>query len=221
MVGETSTIRPLGVLRLAKDLDSRTRYRLLIGSVVPRPVAWVSTLGRAGARNLAPFSYFMGLGGDAPYLAVSVNAHRGGEKDTLRNIEETGEFVVNIADEELLEAMVLTSGDHAYGVDEFQIAGVTPEACAIVKPPRVLEAPIAMECRLDQIVRLGEAPRWTAVIFGEILAWHFEDGILTDDGVPDMSRLRPVGRMIDDEYLLTRERRMVPRPRVEKGPPVV
>lgn len=209
------------MLRLAKDLDSATRYRLLIGSVVPRPVAWVSTLGNAGVLNLAPFSYFMGVGGDPPHLAVSANAHRGGEKDTLRNIEETGEFVVNIADEELLDAMVLTSGDHAYGVDEFALAGLTPAPCAIVRPPRVREAPIAMECRLAQVVRLGAAPRWTAVIFGEVLAWHFEDDILTDEGLPDMGLLRPVARMIGDEYLLTRERRIVPRPKIEKGPPVV
>lgn len=198
------------------DIPRRLAYRLVIGSIVPRPVAWVSTASRDGQRNLAPFSYFMGIGADPPLLAVSVNAHRGRQKDTLANVEETGEMVVNIASEALLDQMVLTSGEYARGRDEFQIAGLTPAPCELVKAPRVQEAPIAMECRVRQITILGNPPNITGVIFGEVLAWHFDDAILDADGVPDMQKLKAVGRMIDDWYVLTRELRNVPRPRVDE-----
>src|SRR5688572_2065623 len=127
---------------LASEVPRRTAYQLMIGSIVPRPVAWVSTLGADGSRNLAPFSYFMGIGSTPPLLAVSMNARQGQRKDSLRNLEELGEFVVNVVNEELLERMVRTSGEYAYGVDEFEVAGVTAAASDLVRPSRVLEAPI-------------------------------------------------------------------------------
>lgn len=200
---------------LVSDIPRRRAYRLLIGTVVPRPVAWISSRGRDGVRNLAPFSYFMGIGHDPPLLAVSINSRRGQIKDSLRNIQETGEFVVNIANEDLLERMVRTSGEWPYGVDEFEEAGLSEAASTLIQPGRVAEAPVAMECRLHHVTLLGNAPNLTGLVVGEILAWHIRDDILDDEGVPDMARLRPVGRMIDDEYMLLRERRKVPRPRVE------
>lgn len=195
------------------EVPRRVAYRFLIGSIVPRPVAWISTVGADGTRNLAPFSYFMGVGADPPMLAVSINAHRGQRKDTLRNIEETGEFVVNIASEELLERMVATSGEYPYQLDEFEWTGLHAAPCDFVKAPRVDEAPISMECRLVTVVTLGNPPNTTGLVVGEVLAWHVRDEVLTD-GVPDMAKVRPIARMIDDQYLLTRERRVVPRPRV-------
>lgn len=207
------------MLVLANEIPRARTYQLLIGSIVPRPVAWISSVGADGTRILAPFSYFMGVYNDPPMLAVSINARRGQRKDSLRNIEETGAFVVNVANEPLLERMVLTSGEWAYGADEFDVAGFTAAPSAVVKVPRVQEAPISMECRLHHVVRLGRAPHLTGLVVGEIVAWHFDDAILDERGLPDMQKLQPVGRMIGDEYILLRDRKIVPRPQGDSPPP--
>src|SRR5213082_3366528 len=136
-------------------------YKLLISSVVPRPIAWVSSVDAAGVRNLAPFSYFMAITDDPPTIAFS-SSFRGagtdGKKDTLRNVEATREFVVNVVDDALAEPMNLTSGDYPPEVDEFAVTGLTAAASAKVKPPRVADAPISMECRLVRIIPVGNAP---------------------------------------------------------------
>lgn len=196
------------------EVPRRVAYRLLIGTVVPRPIAWISSVGADGSRNLAPFSYFMGVGADPPTIAVSINARQGGRKDSLRNIQETGEFVLNLVTESLLERMVATSGEYAYGFDEFAWAGLTPLPSDFVKAPRVGESPVHMECKLLTVVNLGNPPNLTGLVIAQIVAWHIADEVLTD-GVPDMDKLGAVARMIDDEYLLTRARRTVPRPRVD------
>ena len=201
----------MGVV-IASEIPTERAYRLLTGTVVPRPVAWISTRGHDGTRNLAPFSYFMGVGMKPPTIAVSVNDRAGQRKDTLRNIEETGEFVINIADESLLERMVRTSGEWDYDVDEFDDTGLTEAESVLVKPGRVAEAPVALECKLLHVTRIGRAPNMTGLIVGEIVAWHLRDDILNEDGLPDMGKFNPVARMIGDEYLLTRERRLVARP---------
>src|SRR5438132_867792 len=146
-------------------------YKLLISSVVPRPIAWVSSVDAAGVRNLAPFSYFMAITDDPPTIAFSSSFHGAGtdgKKDTLRNVEATREFVVNVVDDALAAQMNLTSGEYPPEVDEFELAGLAVAPATRVQPPRVAEAPIAMECRLDRIVPVGRAN----LVLGRIVDVH-------------------------------------------------
>src|SRR5271165_3185008 len=147
-------------------------YKLMIGMVVPRPIAFVSSLDERGVRNLAPFSYFMACAADPPVVCF-VSSFRKGEaptKDTLRNIVATKEFVVNIVSEEFADKMNLTSAEVPPEVDEFEISGLTPMASELVKPPRVGESHAQMECRLRQLLPIGEAPGgvrlFSAMCFG-------------------------------------------------------
>jgi flavin reductase (DIM6/NTAB) family NADH-FMN oxidoreductase RutF len=180
-------------------------YKLLIGCVVPRPIAWVSSVDAHGVPNLAPFSYFMAITHDPPTIAFSASP-RGvevagvrGKKDTLSNVEVTREFVVNVVDDALAEAMNVTSGDYAPGVDEFAQAGLTPLPSVQVKAPRVAAAPINMECRLVQILPVGNLPHH--LVIGEIVHLHLRDDVYdAASGRIDMRRLRPVGRLAGQMY---------------------
>jgi flavin reductase (DIM6/NTAB) family NADH-FMN oxidoreductase RutF len=163
-------------------IDSAAMYKLLIGSVVPRPIAWVSSVDAEGVRNLAPFSYFMAITHDPPTIAFS-SGPRGaeigggvrGKKDTLHNVEVTREFVVNVVDDALAEAMNVTSGDYTPDVDEFTQAGLVAAPSVKVKPPRVAAAPVNMECRLAQIIPVGNLPHH--LIVGEIVHMHVRDDV--------------------------------------------
>jgi flavin reductase (DIM6/NTAB) family NADH-FMN oxidoreductase RutF len=189
-----------------RNLAPTAVYKLLIGCIVPRPIAWVSTVGPDGVKNVAPFSFFMGVCNDPPTLAFSVGP-RGGEskigpaglKDTVRNVEGSGEFVVNVVDDRLAEQMNLTSGDYPPDVDEFVVAKLTPAPSVKVRAPRVREAPISMECRLAQIVHVGRGPH--SLVLGEILYFHLRGDIYDPTtGRVDMHRLRPVGRLCGQMY---------------------
>ena len=175
-------------------------YKLLISSVVPRPIAWVSSVDADGVRNLAPFSYFMAITDDPPTIAFASSfrgAGRDGKKDTLRNVEATREFVVNVVDDALAAQMNVTSGDYPPEVDEFEVAGLAVAAATRVAPPRVADAPIAMECRLDRIVPVGRAN----LVLGRIVHLHVRDGLYDPTtGRVDMHRLRPVGRLAGNLY---------------------
>jgi flavin reductase (DIM6/NTAB) family NADH-FMN oxidoreductase RutF len=184
-------------------------YQFMISVVVPRPIAFVSTMSPDGRLNLAPFSYFNPLTNEPPLLGISINRRRGERKDTLRNVEETGEFVVNVVTEAIAERMVKTSGEYADDVDEFQIAEFTPAPSQIVRPPRVGESPVNMECRLHQVIELGA----TFFVIGEILLAHVDEAILTDGRV-DVAKLRPVGRLGGDGYSVVRDVLHLQRPRV-------
>jgi flavin reductase (DIM6/NTAB) family NADH-FMN oxidoreductase RutF len=175
-------------------------YRLMISIIVPRPIAFVSTLGEGGIPNLAPFSYFAPLSSRPPLLAISINARAAGPKDTLRNLRASGEFVVNIVDEPLLDRMVQTSGEWPPETNEFELA------------PGVAESPARLECRLEREVPLGD----TTLVVGEILRIHVRDEVLVD-GVADPLRLRPVGRLGGDGYAVVRE--VVRRARPKVVPP--
>ena len=180
-------------------------YRLLIGCVVPRPIAWVSSVDADGVRNLAPFSYFMAITHDPPTVAFS-SAPRGvevagprGKKDTLSNVEATREFVVNVVDDALAEPMNVTSGDYPPEVDEFAQAGLAAAPSAQVKAPRVAAAPINMECRVVQILPVGNLPHY--LVIGEIVHLHVRDDVYdAATGRIDMRRLRPVGRLAGQMY---------------------
>jgi flavin reductase (DIM6/NTAB) family NADH-FMN oxidoreductase RutF len=185
--------------------DPTAMYKLLIGCVVPRPIAWVSSVDAHGVRNLAPFSYFMAITHDPPTIAFSASP-RGvevagvrGKKDTLSNVEATREFVVNVVDDALAEAMNVTSGDYPPGVDEFAQAGLTPLPSVQVKAPRVAAAPISMECRLVQILPVGNLPHH--LVIGEVVHLHLRDDVYDPaSGRIDMRRLRPVGRLAGQMY---------------------
>lgn len=182
-------------------LDQTAVYKLLIGCVVPRPIAWVSSVDADGVRNLAPFSYFMAITDDPPTIAFS-SAPRGAagsKKDTLRNVEATREFVVNVVDDALAEPMNLTSGDYPPEVDEFTLAGLAAAPGVRVKVPRVAEAPISMECRLVQVIPVGRRPH--GLVLGEVVQFHVRDGLYDPaTGRIDLRRLRPVGRLAGDLY---------------------
>ncbi len=189
-----------------KVIDSAAMYKLLIGSVVPRPIAWVSSVDAEGVRNLAPFSYFMAITHDPPTIAFSAGP-RGeetgggarGKKDTLRNVEATREFVVNMVDDALAEAMNVTSGDYAADVDEFAKAGLAAAPSAKVKAPRVAAAPVSMECRLARIIPVGNLPHH--LIMGEIVHVHVRDDVFDPaTGRLDVQRFKPVGRLAGHLY---------------------
>jgi flavin reductase (DIM6/NTAB) family NADH-FMN oxidoreductase RutF len=180
------------------DLSSRDAYRLLISVVVPRPIAWVSTIGADGIFNLAPFSFFNAVAGNPPTVMVSVGRRAGQTKDTLRNIQETGEFVVNIVDHALAEAMVQTSGEWPYEVNEFELAELETAPSLEIKPPRVAQAPAAMEARVSQIVPVEGAD--STMILGRVLRFHLREGLLRPNGLVDASLLQPVARLGGSEY---------------------
>ncbi len=192
MTQQTISIAP-------EDLSPPEAYRLMISVVVPRPVAWVSTLGADGTRNLAPYSFFNGVSGTPPVVMFSVGRSRTrGEKDTLRNVRETGEFVVNIVDHALAGAMNITSGEWPYEADEFALAGLEAAPSVEVKPPRVAAAPAAMECRLHQIIPVEGTT--STMVLGRIVRYHLREGLLRPNGLVDATLMQPIGRLGGDEY---------------------
>ncbi len=183
---------------LPGDLEPRTAYQLLISVVVPRPIGWTSTIGLDGSLNLAPFSFFNAVSGMPLTVMISVGQRKGQPKDTLRNARETGEFVINIVDEALAVAMNETSGEWAYEVNEFDRAGITPAPSIDVKPPRVAAAPVALECKVTQIIPVLDTTY--TMILGRVLRFHLRSDLLRPNGTVDAARLQPVARLSGDEY---------------------
>jgi flavin reductase (DIM6/NTAB) family NADH-FMN oxidoreductase RutF len=186
-------------------------YKLLIGSIVPRPIAFVSTISAEGGYNLAPFSFFNAICGEPPVVCFA-SGNRVPSKDTLANVKATGEFVVNIVSEEFAEQMNACSGDYPEGVDEFAVSGLTPVASDLVRPPRVLESHVNMECKVMQIVEVSARPRGGTLVIGEVIRFHIDDAIVNDFRI-DPEKLRAVGRMGGNEYSRTRDRFEMLRPR--------
>lgn len=199
------------------DLDGSSAadiYKLMIGMVVPRPIAFVSSLDEQGVRNLAPFSYFMACSADPPVVCF-VSSFRKGEaptKDTLRNVVATKEFVVNIVSEEFADKMNLTSAEVPPEIDEFDISGLTPVASELVKPPRVGESHAQMECRLRQLLPIGEAPGGGTIVFGDVLRFHVDEAVVNGYKI-DPDKLRAIGRMGGPTYVRTRDRFDMTRPK--------
>jgi len=182
------------------DLAIRDRYLLLNRLVTPRPIALVSALDAEGRGNLAPFSFFS-LGGANPPSAVfcTLNDRHGAPKDTLLNVRETGEYVINVVTRTMAEKMNQASWAYERGVDEFDRSGLTRSPGLAVKAPRVAESPVAMECRLFQVVEHGEGALASSYVIGEIVHVHVDDAVLTD-GMPDQVKLNQVGRCGADYY---------------------
>ncbi len=195
-----------------RDLAVKAAYPLFISTIVPRPIAWVSTLSPDGRPNLAPFSFFMGVTSDPPTLAVAIGRRRGEPKDTARNIEAAGEFVVNVVTTDLAGAMVLTSADFPPTVNEFAEVGLTPLPSARVKPPRVAESPLHMECRLERLLTIGRSG--TALAIGEVVLFHIADELWTGHDV-DIARLKPLGRLGGALYAPIERTIAIPRPEID------
>jgi flavin reductase (DIM6/NTAB) family NADH-FMN oxidoreductase RutF len=203
------------------DLSHKDLYSILLNSVAPRPIAWVSTVSASGQPNLAPFSFFNAVCVDPPLLAFAPGLRRpkqgeashGEAKDTLRNIRETKEFVVNIVTYELREAMNLTSGEYDASVNEFELAKLTPQAPQVVRPPRVAESPVSFECKLHQILDFSTAPTSGSLVIGEIVSIHINDAHLKD-GKLDRNSLDLIGRMGGLQYTRTTQRFEMVRPKV-------
>lgn len=203
------------------DLSHSELYGILLNSVAPRPIAWVSTASASGQLNLAPFSFFNVVCVDPPLLAFApglrrpkeADAGRGEAKDTLRNIRETREFVVNIVTYELREAMNLTSGEYDASVNEFELADLTPEPSKIVRPPRIAESPVNFECKLHQILDFSTTPTSGSLVIGEIVTIHVNDAYLKD-GHLDRNSLDLIGRMGGIQYTRTSQRFEMVRPKV-------
>lgn len=192
-------------------------YKLMIGMIVPRPIAFVSTLDAQGIRNLAPFSYFTACSANPPVVCFCASARPGPRlhKDTLENIRVTGEFVVNIVSEDFAEKMNATSVEAPPEIDEFAVSGLTPLASELVKPPRVAESRVQMECRLRQIVVVSEKPGGGSLILGDVLRFHIQEELLTGYRI-DPDKLRAIGRMGGPTYCRTHDRFDMQRP-VWKG----
>jgi len=192
-------------------------YKLLTGMIVPRPVALVSTVSREGVANLAPFSFFCGVGSVPPTVLFCPSLRPGATagtvepKDTLRNVEETGEFVINVVSEAIATAANAASAEVAFEVDEFVLSGLTPIASEAVRPPRVAESPAQMECKLLQVIYTGHAPGSGVIVLGEVVRFHLREDLVEDFRV-DPAGLDAVGRMAGNTWVRTRERFELIRP---------
>jgi len=178
-------------------LQGKELHDFFTGLVVPRPIAFVSTVNAEGKYNAAPFSAFQRLTLDPPVLVLAFGRRKGQKKDTVKNIEAVGDFVVNMVSEDLAEAMKKTAADYPPEVDEIKEAGLTALKSDLIKSPRIAEAPISMECRLMQTIEFGGKTNRSTIVLGEVLLVHIRDEILTD-GKTDPLKAKIIGRMGED-----------------------
>jgi flavin reductase (DIM6/NTAB) family NADH-FMN oxidoreductase RutF len=194
-------------------LSTRNAYQWMTSTILPRPIAWVSTISPDGKTNLAPFSFFQGITANPPTLMfVPVNNRDGAKKDTVRNIEAVPEFVVNLVPRAVAAVMNDTAALLPYGESEFSKFGVASAPSLKVRPPRVADSPVAFECVLDRIVLIGEGALAANVVFGRILAAHIRDDVIGPGGLPDSAKLDLVGRLGGEDYTTTRETFNLVRP---------
>ena len=180
----------------------KDNHKLMIGSIVPRPIAFVSTKSDDGILNLAPFSYFNGVCSNPPTImfAPARHGYDGLTKDTLNNIQDTNEFVVNIVSEDFVKPMVACATDYEKDVDEFEISNLTPVDSLKVAPPLVKESKVSFECQLNTIVEIGKAePGAGFVVIGTIVMFHVDDKVYKDGRI-DLKELNPVGRLAGNSY---------------------
>jgi flavin reductase (DIM6/NTAB) family NADH-FMN oxidoreductase RutF len=207
---------------LSSDLSHRDLYNVILNSVAPRPIAWVSTLSAAGQPNLAPFSFFNAVCVDPPLLAFApglrppkfAESKNGEPKDTLRNIRESKEFVISVVTYDLLEPMNITSGEYDATVNEWELAKVTPAPSQVVRPSRVKESPVAFECKLHQILDFSPEPTSSSLVIGQIVAIFLDEAHMKD-GHLDRNSLDLIGRMGGIQYTRTKQRVELARPKVE------
>lgn len=179
-------------------------YPLLTSSVVPRPIAWVSTVSADGVANLAPYSFFSVSSSNPPVVQFTSV----GRKDSLRNIEATGEFVINLATAHMVEQINATSAGYEHGVSELEELGIDSEPSEKVAPPRVAESPIAIEAVLHRVVEVGNS----FVVMGRVVAIAVQPEFLADDGLPSFEAIAPLSRLGRTEWGLPPEVRRYERP---------
>ena len=179
-------------------------YKLMSGIIVPRPVALVSTIDRDGVPNVAPFSFFSGVGANPPTVLFCPTLRSSGDsrKDTLRNVEQTGEFVINVVSGAIADAANAAAAEVGPEIDEFKIAGLTPLASEVVRPPRVAESPAHMECKLLQIIFTGQGPGAGVIVLGEVVRFHVHSEMFDNFRV-DPVKLNAVGRMAGNAWVNT------------------
>jgi flavin reductase (DIM6/NTAB) family NADH-FMN oxidoreductase RutF len=202
------------------EFEPRQVYKLMTGIIVPRPVALVSTVDRNGVPNLAPFSFFTGVGSNPPAVlfcpvvrsrSIAADAQSDLRKDTLRNVEETGEFVVNVVSEAIAAAANATAAEVPPEVDEFVLSGLTTLASEVVRPARVAESPAQMECKLLQVIYTSREPGGGVIVLGEIVRFHVRKNLVEDFRV-DPAGLDAVGRMAGNTWVRTHDRIELIRP---------
>jgi len=203
----------------AADLSPQQNYKLLAGTILPRPIAFVSTIDAQGLRNLAPFSFFTVASANPPIVVFcpmvrpSNPRQLPATKDTLANITATREFVINIVSEDFLEKMNQTAAEVPPEVDEWELSGLTPLPSELVRPPRVGESRMQMECRLTQLVIASDRPLGGTLVLGEVLRFHLAEELSDSQLTIDPERLNAVGRMAGASYIRTRDRFDLERPR--------
>lgn len=199
------------------SIDAAHQYKLLISTIVPRPIAWIVSQDAKGQINAAPFSFFNAFSDDPPIVGIGIGSRNSGHpKDTRANIKETREFVVNLVSEGVAEAMNITAIEFAGDINELIEAGLTTQPSVHVKPPRIAESPVAMECKLFQIVNLGEE---NALVLGRVVAMHIHDEAVLDAKKShiDTPKLRLLGRMHGSGwYARTSDLFQMPRIKVEE-----
>ncbi len=184
------------------SLPWKSVYKILIGTVVPRPIGWISSLDPTGRANLAPFSFFNVAGANPPHILFCpmIRATDRRPKDTLLNVRSTGEFVANIVTEQLAQAMNLTSTELPAEINEFETSGLALQPSISVKPPRVAESPVHFECKVATIVDLGDQPGGGSVVIGRVTHIHVRDDILIEGDKIDLKKLKPIGRLAGSDY---------------------
>jgi flavin reductase (DIM6/NTAB) family NADH-FMN oxidoreductase RutF len=178
---------------------SYNMHELGASLIVPRPVAWISTVGPDGTFNAAPYSAFARVSVRPFIVCVAIARRKGEKKDTLKNIELVADFVVNVVNDELAQAMNKTAADFPYGVDEIKKAGLTAVASEMVKSPRIGESPASFECKVERIIELGQPGSGNSLVLGEVVMIHVKDDLLKD-GVVRPEDLKPLGRLGGDLY---------------------
>jgi len=195
-----------------QEMSASAVYHTLVSAIVPRPIAWVSTVSNDGIANLAPFSFFSGVTASPPSVMFSpVNRPDGSSKDTVVNIRANGQFVINVVPFALAEQMNQTSAEFPAEASEFEVVGLTPSKSERVAPPWVRESPIQMECELIQIVEIGDGALAANVVIGKILLVRVADQ-LTTDGRIDAQKLDAIGRLGGKDYCRTTEQFSIERP---------
>ncbi len=184
-----------------QELDQSAIYKLLTGTIIPRPIGWVSSISEDGINNLAPFSYFNLLGDDPPHVMFSTRRDNNKNKDTLNNVLTTKQFVVNLVTEDVVEAMNASSASVAPEVDEFELVGVTPIPSEKIKPMRVKESKVQLECALVHHYFLeGHQQGGACVLIGRVLMIHIDDNILLDNYKINLETYKPVARLAGSNY---------------------
>jgi len=182
-------------------LDTRAIYKLLTGAIIPRPIAWISTINEAGINNLAPFSYFNMVGDDPPHVMFSTRRDNNSNKDTLNNVLSVKQFVVNMVTEPLVDKMNSSAQAVPEEIDEFDMVGVTPIESSLVKPMRVKESLVNFECELVHHYFLEDHKQGGAcVIIGRVVRMHFDENVLLEDYKINMEIYKPIARLAGSNY---------------------